>query len=126
MQVTIPAIILYGVYIMMVRRRRRAHGLIMATLVVLNAITLAEVMAQTYYGLRPSPVNLPAFIILVHRCMGLAAVVLTTVVAFTWIFRVKNNGCPGTKRKGRFITRTTFAVWAAAQLQGIAVLAAYI
>ena len=125
-QVTILAIMLYGVCMMMVMRRRRAH-VIMATLVVLNVITLAEVMVPTYYSLRPSPVNLPASIMLVHRYMGLTAVVLTTIVAFTWILRGREEQwMPGDRAEGAFHHAHHLRSMAAAQLQGIAVLAAYI
>lgn len=120
----ILAVMLYGVYMVKARRRMRSHGLIMATLVALNIIAVAAVMAPTFYSLDPVPGTSPASLMLAHHYLGLTALALTALVTSGWALRgAKNKGCLGTGRWGRLIMRTTFVVWTASLLLGIAVLA---
>jgi len=117
-QAAILLVMLFGVYTMKVRRRTRPHGTIMAILVVVNIITVVAVMTPTFYDMAPAP---GASLLLAHHYLGLLAIILTSVVAFTWVLRgAKDKGCLGTGRRGRTIMRTTLVVWTASLLLGMA------
>jgi hypothetical protein len=123
LQVVTLLVILYGVYLMRVKRQMRHHGLIMANMVVLNIITVAAVMAPTYYGMGPGPGTSSPPVMLAHHYLGLLALAMTAVVAFSWVLRgAKTKGCLGTGLWGRTIMRATFSIWIASILLGIATL----
>ena len=97
------------------------HGTIMAILVVVNIITVVAVMTPTFYDMAPAPGAAGASLLLAHHYLGLLAIILTSVVAFTWVLRgAKDKGCLGTGRRGRTIMRTTLVVWTASLLLGMA------
>lgn len=119
-QAAILLVMLFGVYTMKVRRRTRPHGTIMAILVVVNIITVVAVMTPTFYDMAPAPGAAGASLLLAHHYLGLLAIILTSVVAFTWVLRgAKDKGCLGTGRRGRTIMRTTLVVWTASLLLGM-------
>ncbi|KQM11797.1 hypothetical protein AOA80_06180 [Methanomassiliicoccales archaeon RumEn M1] len=119
--------LLYGAYVMRVKRRMRPHGAIMATLVVLNIVTVVAVMAPTFYGADTEPGASPGPLMLAHHYLGLLALAMTAVVAIPWVLRgAKGRGCLGTGRWGRLIMRATFSVWVASLLLGIAVFISFL
>lgn len=126
-QVAILVAMVGGAYLMRTRRLMRPHGLAMATLAVINLVTVAVLMVPTFFDVAASPRDVPGAVLLAHHLVGLAAVALTVVVAFSWLLRgARSKGCLGVGRRGKLIMRTTFTVWATSILLGMAVFLLYL
>jgi len=125
-QVVILAAIVFGVYQMRVRRRMRPHGLAMAALTFVNLVNVLVLMVPTFLDVGVSS-DVPSVVLAVHHSVGLAAIAFTLVVSLSWLLRgARNQGCLGVGRKGRLIMRTTFTLWTASILLGIAIFLLYL
>jgi uncharacterized membrane protein YozB (DUF420 family) len=124
------ALLLVGRYERKSRGKTILHATIMTTALVLTIASVLLIMVpslNTASGAIVAGDDWRFAFMFVHHLIGLLALLMASVLAFSWLLRGrKPNSCLGRPKNKRLIMRTTFSLWLLSLIMGIALYVAFL